>query len=173
VGVAYRLAQGLIRVNQQVPLPGTHRQIEEVDLIDLVALGTIADMVALLDDNHILVAQGLAQIRRARRPGVSALMQVASVDPAEVTTRTVGFALAPRINAAGRLDQAMMALQLLLAPDMSAALPLAEKVDEFNAVRRDQTRTVQERARDAILDAGPLTPLLFVASPDFPSGVVG
>ncbi len=173
VGVAYRLAQGLIRVNHQVPLPRTQRQIEESDLLDLVALGTIADMVSLLDDNHTLVAQGLAQMRLARRPGLSALMQVARVDPGEVSARTVGFTLAPRINAAGRMDQATTALELLLAPDMSAALPLAETVDALNAARRDQTRAVQDRARDAILAAGALEPLLFVASPDFPSGVVG
>ena len=173
VGVAYRLAQGLIRVNHQVPLPGTQRQIDENDLLDLVALGTIADMVSLLDDNHALVARGLAELRLARRPGLSALMQIANVDPSEVTTRTVGYTLAPRINAAGRMDQALSALKLLLAPDMSTALPLAEAVDELNAIRRDQTIRVQDRARDAILDAGPLAPLLFVASPDFPSGVVG
>lgn len=173
VGVAYRLAQGLIRVNHQVPLPTTQRQIEEADLLDLVALGTVADMVSLLDDNHILVAKGLEQMRLARRPGMSALMQEAGVDPEEVTTRTVAFSLAPRINAAGRLDQATAALKLLLAPDISTALPLAERVDTLNATRRDQTRTVQDRARDAILDTGPLDPLLFVASPDFHPGVVG
>jgi single-stranded-DNA-specific exonuclease len=173
VGVAYRLAQGLIRVNHQVPLPGTQHQIDEAALLDLVALGTIADMVSLLDDNHTLVTRGLAQMRLARRPGLSALMQIANVDPDELTARTVGYTLAPRINAAGRMDQAVSALNLLLAPDMSTALPLAEAVDELNAVRRDQTHTVQERARDVILDAGPLDPLLFVASSDFPSGVVG
>jgi single-stranded-DNA-specific exonuclease len=173
VGVAYRLAQGLIRVNHQVPLPSTQRQIAEGDLLDLVALGTIADMVSLLDDNHTLVAEGLARMRGARRPGLSALMQVARADPEEVSARTVGFTLAPRINAAGRLDQATVALDLLLAPDMSAALPLAETVDRLNATRRDQTLAVQDRARDAVLESGPLESLLFVASPDFQPGVVG
>jgi single-stranded-DNA-specific exonuclease len=173
VGVAYKLAQGLIRTNQQVPLPTTQRELAEDELLDLVALGTVADMVALMDENHRLVARGLEKINRGHRPGLSALMRITDVEPGNVTTKTISFVLAPRLNAAGRLDEAMTALDLLLAPDMARALPLAEALDTLNQTRRDLTQDVHERARDVVTAQHVVPPLLFAASPDFPAGVVG
>jgi len=173
VGVAYKLAQALLRANHQVPLPHSRRDIDEKNLLDLVALGTVADMVPLLGENHVLVAQGLAQINAARRPGLSALMSVTGTDPGKITTNTISFAMAPRLNAAGRISEAMTALDLLLAPDMTVALPLAQELDALNAERRTMTLEVQDRARRMVLDAETIPPLLFAASDDFPHGVVG
>jgi single-stranded-DNA-specific exonuclease len=173
VGVAFKLAQGLIRANCKMPLPTTQRELAEGDLLDLVALGTVADMVDLLHENHTLVARGLQCINAAQRPGLSALMRQADIRPGTVTTRTISFALAPRLNAAGRIDEAMIALNLLLAPDMAAALPLAQELDSLNMKRREIAAGVRERAHEIVMAEGKLPPLIFAASETFPAGVVG
>ena len=173
VGVAFKLAQALIRTNRRVPLPATQRELAEDDLLDLVALGTVADMVDLLKENHTLVARGLRCINAGQRPGLSALMREADIRPGHVTTRTISFALAPRLNAAGRIDEAMIALDLLLAPDMAAALPLAQALDTLNVKRREIAADVRERAHEMVMAGGQLPPLIFAASETFPAGVVG
>ena len=119
VGVAYKLCQALLRANAKVSLPTTQFALDEEELLDLVALGTVADMVPLLGENHMLVSKGLVYINQARRPGLSAMMEACSVTPGKVTTRTIGFVLAPRLNAAGRISEAMTALDLLMSPDMT------------------------------------------------------
>lgn len=173
VGVAYKLAQALLRANKQVPLLTTQFPLDEADVLDLVALGTVADMVPLLGENHMLVLQGLVRINEARRPGLSALMELSGVAPGTVTTKSIGFVLAPRLNAAGRLSEAMTSLELLLASDMKSAVPLAKDLNALNEERRNLTLSVQERARELIIARGEMPPLLFAASPDFPHGVVG
>lgn len=173
VGVAFKVAQALLRTNCRVPLATTQRELAEEDLLDLVALGTVADMVALREENHRLVSLGLDRINTGHRPGLSALLRVAGIDPGKVTAKTIGFVLGPRLNAAGRIDEAMAALDLLLAPDMASALPLAEKLDELNTVRRAITLDVRETARSMVLSRETLPPLIFAASDRFPSGVVG
>ncbi len=173
VGVAFKLAQALIRTNSRVPLPTTQRELSEDDLLDLVALGTVADMVDLLKENHTLVARGLERINAGRRPGLSALLREAGIRPGSVTTRTISFALAPRLNAAGRIDEAMIALNLLLAPDMAAAVPLAQELDKLNEKRREIASAVRETAYEIVMAEGKLPPLIFAASETFPAGVVG
>ena len=173
VGVAFRLAQALITANQDVPLPTTQRECSDEALLELVALGTVADMVPLRGENHALVSRGLRKINSGHRPGLSALIRVAGADPGKVTTKTIGFVLAPRLNAAGRIDEASIALDLLLAPDMASALPLAHELDTLNQKRREITAGVHERARDIVVAHDSLPPLIFVASDSFPSGVVG
>lgn len=173
VGVAFKLVQALLRANSQLPLPTTRAELVEDDLLDLVALGTVADMVPLLGENHMLVLKGLRGINAARRPGLSALMETCGVMPGKVTTRTIGFVLAPRLNAAGRISEAMTALNLLMSPDMTAALPLAQELNNLNLERRSMTLEVQERARDQVMNQGEIPPLLFAASTDFQHGVVG
>lgn len=173
VGVAYKLAQALLRANKQVPLPMTQFMLDEADLLDLVALGTIADMAPLLGENHMLVIKGLAALNEARRPGLSALLELSGVAPGVVTAKSVGFVLSPRLNAAGRIREAMTSLDLLLAADMQAALPLAQELNSLNEERRTLTTEVQDRAREMVMALGEAPPLLFAASPDFPHGVVG
>lgn len=192
VGVAFELARALMLANRNAPLPTTQRELATDDLLDLVALGTVADMVALVAENHTLVARGLRKINAARRPGLSALLEVAGIMPGKVTTKTIGFVLAPRLNAAGRLDEAMTALNLLLAPDMAPALDWAKELDELNLRRREMTQEAQDVATSLLsfcetrrddeglhhhrgwLDRnGDAPPLIFVASDQLAPGIVG
>ncbi len=172
-GVAFKLAQALLRVNRNVPLKTTYAALDEQALLDLVALGTVADMVPLLGENHILVARGLEQLNESRRPGLAALLSVVGVTPGQVTEDTISYVLAPRVNAAGRISEPTIALRLLLASDMTEALPLARQLDRLNVERREMTTTIQAQAREIIVRQETLPPLLFAATSDFPSGVVG
>lgn len=117
------------------------------ELLDIVALGTVADVVRLDANNRILVAQGLARMRVGRAcPGIQALFAAAGRDPARATAGDLGFLLGPRLNAAGRLDDMSLGVECLLAPDLSAALPLAEKLDQFNRARKDVESGMLESA---------------------------
>jgi single-stranded-DNA-specific exonuclease len=178
VGVAYKLAQALLRANREVPLKQTRDDLQKRELLDLVALGTVADLVPLLGENHVLVREGLDVINEGRRPGLAALMQVLGIKPGEVRASTIAFVLAPRLNAAGRLEDAMPAYELLRAPDFDHALKLARKLEELNRRRRDLTSYIQLRARTLLMEeAGDgeiaADPLLFVSADDFHAGVVG
>src|SRR5213076_3358756 len=102
----------------------------------LVALATIADVVPLLDENRSMTIAGLRALARTQRPGLRALMKVAGVDPAAVDTGSVGFRLAPRINAAGRLGHPRAALELLLTEDRDEARRLAESLEGLNRDRQ-------------------------------------
>ncbi len=173
VGVAFKLAQALIAANRETPLPTTQSEFSDDALLELVALGTVADMVPLRGENHALVSRGLRKINSGHRPGLSALLRIAGADPGKVTTKTIGFVLAPRLNSAGRIGEASIALDLLLAPDMASALPLAQELDTLNQKRREITTEVHEGARDIVVAHDFLPALIFAASDSFPSGVVG
>jgi single-stranded-DNA-specific exonuclease len=136
-GVVYTLARALLGDEHPAVLR----------TLDLVALATIADVVPLVDDNRALAAAGLRALARTARPGLKALMQSARVDPAAVDATAVGFRLAPRINAAGRLGRPDLALELLLTEDRKEADALAANLEELNRERQG----VEERIlRDAI-----------------------
>ncbi len=141
-GLAFKLAHALLKRGRETGLPGA----ADFDLrssLDLVALGTIADIVPLTGENRILVTAGLERLHATRRPGLVALKRVAQ-SPALLTTYEVGFQLAPRLNAAGRLETAEDALHLLLAPDLAAALPIAQKLDAHNRERQKIERGIAE-----------------------------
>jgi single-stranded-DNA-specific exonuclease len=134
VGLAFKLAHALIKRGRDTGLPGA-RDFDLRPLLDLVALGTIADLVPLTGENRILVSTGLARLNTTRRPGLVALRQVARcLEP--LGTYEVGFQLAPRLNAAGRLETADAALRLLLAQDAAEAIPLAQNLDAQNRERQ-------------------------------------
>jgi single-stranded-DNA-specific exonuclease len=117
------------------------------DLLDLVALGTVADVVRLDGNNRILVDQGLKRIRAGRaRPGIAALMRVAGRDPARVSAYDLGFVLGPRLNAAGRLTDMSVGIECLLARDSGRAAELAAQLDALNRERRDIEAGMQETA---------------------------
>jgi len=140
VGVAFFLMAALNRL-----LPG-----EPVDMrqfLDLVALGTVADVVGLKGQNRILVKNGLLLIKEAKRPGIASLKVYSGYDRlAELGAGQIGFGLAPRINAAGRMADPQIALNMLLAPDMDTANPLASKLDGLNAKRRSSEQEILEQA---------------------------
>ncbi len=148
VGLAFKLAHALVKRGREMNLPGA----EDYDLrplLDLVALGTIADLVPLTGENRILVAVGLERLNATERPGLIALKQVAQC-PASLTTFDVGFQLAPRLNASGRLETAEESLHLLLAEDMEDAMPLAQRLDSQNRERQKIERTIAEEVSGAI-----------------------
>jgi single-stranded-DNA-specific exonuclease len=173
VGVAYRLAQALLRSHRQTPVTRREVRLEEEDLLDLVALGTVADLVPLLGENRTLVHRGLARINRMQRPGIEALCRQAGLRPGQVDATAIGYALGPRINAAGRLAHAKAAYQLLETQYPAEADQLAGELDRLNRERQQLTRETQERARQMALERAGEAPLLFAAAPDFLAGIVG
>jgi single-stranded-DNA-specific exonuclease len=148
-------------------------------LLDLVALGTVADVVRLDRINRTLVAQGLARIRAGRaQPGIKALLASASRDPRRATSYDLGFVAGPRLNAAGRLSDMALGIRCLLADSDATALPLATELDRLNRERRDVESTMQEEALAALearaidaTEAHAYTLCLF--HPDWHQGVVG
>ncbi len=170
VGLAFKLAQALLLVERwttgQAPL-------DDDDLLDLVALGTVADLAPLVDENRALVQRGLARLNAAPRVGIAALMQAAGARPGAVDSNTIGYWLGPRLNAAGRIEHAMAAYRLLVTDDAAQARELAAELDQRNRERQRLTRETQDKARELALDSDPATPLLFAADPSFRAGVVG
>jgi single-stranded-DNA-specific exonuclease len=115
------------------------------ELLDLVALGTVADVVALDGNNRILVHQGLQRIRVGKcRPGIQALIEVANRDPARLVASDLGFALGPRINAAGRLDDMSFGVELLLCDNIQAARRMATELDALNQTRKEIEQGMKE-----------------------------
>ena len=173
VGVAYRLAQALLLSHRQTPITRQKVRLEEEDLVDLVALGTVADLVPLLGENRTLVQRGLARINRMERPGIEALCRQAGLRPGQVDATAIGYALGPRINAAGRLAHAKTAYQLLGTQYRAEAEQLAGELHRLNRERQELTRETQERARQMVLATADKVPLIFAAAPDFLAGIVG
>jgi len=147
-GLAFKLAHALLKRGRQTGLPGA-TEFDLKPLLDLVALGTIADLVPLTGENRILVAAGLERLNATQRPGLVALKQVAE-SPAPLGTYEVGFQLAPRLNAAGRLETAEQSLRLLLARDLAEALPLAQHLDAHNRERQKIERGIVEEVIGAV-----------------------
>ena len=148
VGLAFKLAHALIKRGRQTGLPGAG-EFDLKPLLDLVALGTIADLVPLTGENRILVSTGLGRLDKTQRPGLVALKKVAE-SPAPIGTYEVGYQLAPRLNAAGRLETAEESLKLLLARDLPEAVPLAQNLDARNRERQKIERGIVEAVVGAV-----------------------
>jgi len=148
VGLAFKLAHALVKRSRAAGLPGA-ADFDLRPLLDLVALGTIADVVPLVGENRILVTAGLQRLNATHRPGLIALQQVAQT-PAPLGAYEVAFQLGPRLNAAGRLETAEEALRLLQARDLAEALPLAQNLDARNRERQKLERRIAEEAIAAI-----------------------
>lgn len=173
-GVTFNLCMGLRKVLRERGHFAGRQEPNLKQLLDLVALATVADVVPLTGANRVLVTHGLKELTAGRRPGVRALKDVAEVSGMEITAGTVGFRLGPRINAAGRLDDASVGLQCLLAKDYETALPLARALDSANAERQQIERAMLngaiEQAEEAV---GRGARGLVLSSPDWHPGVVG
>ena len=147
-GLAFKLAHALVKRGRETGLA----EAQDFDLrpfLDLVALGTIADLVPLIGENRILASAGLKALDTTRRPGLMALKNVAQVG-SPVGTYEVGFQLAPRLNAAGRLENAAEALQLVLAEDAASAEPIAHSLDARNRERQQIERNIAEQVIGAV-----------------------
>jgi len=166
VGVAFKLVQAL-----QTKLEGLEPG-QEKWLLDLVALGTVCDVVTLVDENRTHVFWGLKVLSRTRRQGLKALMAVAGVRPETVNARSLGFSLGPRMNAAGRLETAQYALDMLTATDPMEALQFARQLDEMNQARRKEQ---DEILKEALVQAEARVndPVLVVSSEGWNHGIVG
>lgn len=147
-GLAFKLAHALVKHGRELQL-ADFIAFDVRPLLDLVALGTIADLVPLTGENRILVTAGLERLNATRRPGLLALKSAAGID-GEIGTYEVGFQLGPRLNAAGRLENAAEALQLLLAADLATAEPIARALDSRNRERQQIERTITDEVTGAI-----------------------
>lgn len=166
VGVAYKLAAALDN-----KLKGEDSEIDTY--LDYVALGTVADLVPLTGENRSLVRQGLQLIRKPRRQGLMSLIGVSGLKPANVTATDIGFALGPRLNAAGRLDTALDALTLLTTQDVYEAGRIAQQLEAQNRKRQNITRGIQAMAEELVFTEDRDAWILFAAHPEFNAGVVG
>lgn len=173
VGVAYRLAQALLRSHRQSPVTERDVQLTEEELLDLVAIGTVADMVPLRGENRTLVRRGLERLNLMERLGIAALAQEAGLEPGQVNTTAIGYVLGPRLNAAGRIAHAELAYHLLMADNADEAADLASELDALNKQRQQHTREAQERARQMVIEMAEEANLLFAAAPDFSAGIAG
>ena len=162
VGLAYKLISALM---------GNSSDAESY--LDLVALGTVADLAPLVGENRALVRKGLEVLRKPHRQGVMALIGVSGLKPNKIKASDIGFVLGPRLNAAGRLESALAALDLLTSSDVYQAAELAQQLDNQNRERQQITSQIQEQAEQLVLIDDPDALLLFAAHPDFNPGVVG
>ncbi|MEY2443344.1 MAG: single-stranded-DNA-specific exonuclease, partial [bacterium] len=164
-GVAYKLSAALLAAAGEDPAGA------DADL-DLVALATIADCVPLRGENRRLVRAGLRALATTKRPGLRALMKVARADPARVDARAVGFRLAPRINAAGRLERADAGLELLLTRDEERAAQIADELDRLNAERRHTETRILFEAEAQVAQLGERSAYV-LAGEGWHKGVIG
>ena len=167
VGIAYKIAEALLTVRQ--PVNGFIAN----DLLDLVALGTVADLAPLVGENRVLVRRGLRQLRETKRQGLFSLAGVADLKIDKCTAGNIGFMLGPRLNASGRLESALASFELLTTKDFMRAGQLAQQLDQQNRQRQTITRTMQEQAEAIAMQDDPEAFLLFAAHEDFNPGVVG
>jgi single-stranded-DNA-specific exonuclease len=168
VGVAYKIVQALYE-----SLGSAGEAFQPDDLLDLVALGTVADLVPLIGENRFLVRRGLQKMQQTKRQGLFSLAAVSDLALSRITATSIGYILGPRLNAAGRLESALAAYDLLITTDVKTAGELAQQLNQQNRQRQDITRKIQAEAETIAMDDDPGTDLLFAVREDFNTGVVG
>ena len=166
VGIAYKIVVALCKTVQ-------HATLEPTSLLDLVALGTVADLAPLTGENRYLVRGGLRQMRQSARQGLLSLAAVSDISLQKVTAINIGFALGPRLNASGRLDTAIDSYRLLTTTDLFEAGQLAQQLNVQNGQRQQMTRKIQAEAEALALTEDPDPLILFAVQEDFNAGVVG
>ncbi|OGO38919.1 MAG: single-stranded-DNA-specific exonuclease RecJ [Chloroflexi bacterium RBG_16_57_11] len=169
VGLAYKLACALLEPDGASYDPDAPAG----QYLDLVALGTITDLAPLVGENRSLVRAGLEQIRHPHRQGVQSLIGAAQINAARITSEQVSFALGPRLNAAGRLESALAALNLLLATQVDEAARLAQLLDNQNRERQQITRQIQAHAEQVALAQDPEALVLIAVDESYNPGVIG
>jgi len=166
VGLAYKLAQAYLTAHPQP-------DVDPEDWLDLVAIGTVADMAPLTGENRMLVKKGLTHIRQRPRLGLNLMARVAGLDLTRCDASMIGFGLAPRLNAAGRMDTAMSAYEILVTQDQQRAGELAQVLDSHNNQRQEETHTIRKKALDQVLQKDPEALLFFATDSSFSEGLVG
>jgi single-stranded-DNA-specific exonuclease len=166
VGLAFKIAEALLN---RRPVAG----VNAPDWLDLVAVGTVADMVPLKGENRALVRAGLKRTNQGQRQGLRSLVGAAGMDSSHrLTARDIGYMIGPRLNAAGRLESALAAFELLMTEDIHEAGSLAQKLNNQNRQRQELTATMQQEAEEW-MQTGEVGNLIFSVRPDFNKGVVG
>lgn len=165
VGLAYKIAEALI---EQFP----YQEVISTDWLDLVALGTVADVVPLIGENRVLVRKGLEVIRTGNRLGLRMLANIAGIDIQKVNSTDIGFKLGPRLNASGRLDTAESAYRLLISTDNSEAGEEAKQLDLLNYQRQKLTAESVIKAGENLVQSANGA-ILFAADGTFSEGIVG
>lgn len=168
VGIAYKIAEAFTQ-----KMNGQSVSLKLDDLLDLVALGTVADLAPLVGENRSLVRKGLRQLRETRRQGLFSLCNVSKIQIGKVTAGNIGFMLGPRLNASGRLESALASFELLTTTDVMRAGQLAQQLDVQNYQRQTLTRSTQDKAQEIAMSEDPDAYLLFAAHESFNAGVVG
>ena len=169
-GVAFKLCQALWK-----DMKGESFERD----IELVALGTVADVVLLRDENRKIVKQGLAVMKQTRIPGLQALLKVLELDKPDkkITSGTIGFQIGPRLNSAGRMESARIGVELLMSPTVKEGIPLAEHLNELNSKRQAVEQDILARAEEQLasdLSGAPEDmPAIVVAGKDWNPGVIG
>lgn len=165
VGVAYKLCQAIWQERTG--------EVYQADL-DIVALGTVADVVPLVGENRILVKAGLSKMQLQPNRGMEALIDVAGLKDRKITAGHIGYTLAPRLNAAGRVAHATRAVELLTTPSQEEAYEIAEELQETNLERQALERDIHEMARQDVLKQGPDADyVVVVGGQDWHPGVIG
>ncbi len=164
VGLGFKLSQGLY---QHLG----HRWPE--DLLELVALGTVADLSPLKGENRYLVMEGLRVINRTRRPGLQELIKGARLAPGAIDTEAISYGLAPRLNAAGRLEHAITSMRLLTATSRDEAALLARQLEQRNSQRQQLTRDALIEASSEVASRPEVEPLLIVGAEEWSPGILG
>ncbi len=165
-GIAFKLAQALFRAH--------HQEQEVYELLDLVAIGTIGDLAQLLGENHTLARLGLQQLNHTRNAGLRALIQIANLQPGKIRERNISYALAPRINAAGRMKHAAIAFELLTTGDDEAARVYARELEELNQLRQQQTEELMKLVREQAQSQPDDQVILVYGDKDsWPEGIIG
>lgn len=167
-GVSFKLAQGLLRSDRSSV--DNKNFMTEKWLLDLPLIGTVADVMPLLGENRTLVQFGLEVLKRTRRLGLSALLDVAGLSRSSLTVEDVSFRIIPLINAAGRVDHPQIALDVLLASDEKEAQKKAQELILINKERQSITRRI---AKEAERHINPKSPIAFAADATWPAGIVG
>ncbi len=165
VGVAFKFLQALIK--------GSGREELANRSLDLVALGTVTDMVPLIGENRYWVKRGLELLNNTERLGLKEMIHSAGLKPGDITTESISWSLGPRLNAAGRLDDATTSYQLLLTENPQEAALLASELERKNAKRQQLVTELLDRARERIISSGVDLPLLIAGDEDYPQGVMG
>jgi single-stranded-DNA-specific exonuclease len=165
VGVAFKLLEALFQSL------GKEGDLDE--LLDLVVLGTVADMVPLISENRYLAKQGLEILNKTERIGLQEMIDVAGLRPGNLGTESISWVLGPRLNAAGRLDRALTSYRLLMTSSPQEAYLLAQELEQKNALRQRLTKEVLAKAREKLCRTGIDAPLLMVGEEDYHPGIVG
>ncbi len=165
VGVAFKLVQALFRHYRRP-------REEELDYLDLVAVGTIADLAALKGENHTLARLGMERLNSNPKPGLRALMQLASLQPGRIRERDIAYGLAPRINAAGRMEHASIAFELLTTDDEARAGEIAARLEQINQSRQQQTEELMQAVRLAAQEQSEKQVVL-VSGENWHEGILG